>query len=67
MRYGSTMSYSVLNNIYMTLGKVREFSWRLREFLAEVTGQGLQTQYESVCENIGLMAYLMQCEPNIDM
>ena len=31
-----------------------------QDFLAEVTSVGLQTQYEAVCENLGLIAYLVQ-------
>ncbi len=34
--------------------------------LLQVTQVGLQRQYEPVCENLGLMAYLMQCEPCVD-
>ena len=31
-----------------------------QDFLGEVTSVGLQTQYEAVCENLGLIAYLVQ-------
>ena len=42
------MFYSIHHNIYC------------QDFLAEVTSVGLQTQYEAVCENLGLIAYLVQ-------
>ena len=45
------------------LDKVRGFTLRLREFLTDVTRTGLQRQFESVCENIGLIAFLLQSEP----
>jgi hypothetical protein len=102
IRYGSSMSLSMLHNIYLTLDKIKNFSDRLKIFLGEVrtvcerhtcqqtripklialckyivsngfnshlfqvTQVGLQRQYEPVCENLGLMAYLMQCEPCMD-
>jgi hypothetical protein len=46
--------------------KVRNFSSRLHEFMSDVTRCGLQKQYESVCENIGLIAFLLQSEPPSD-
>ena len=43
------MFYSIHHNIHYC-----------QDFLAEVTSVGLQTQYEAVCENLGLIAYLVQ-------
>jgi len=62
-RYGSSTSM-IMSSILATMEKVRVFSERLREFLRDVTNVGLQKQYESVCENLGLMAFLLQAEPS---
>lgn len=67
LRFGPNNCWPVLHNIYQTISRVREFSCKLRDFLAEVTSVGLQTQYEAVCENLGLIAYLVQCEPSADL
>merc|ERR1719273_1142689 len=67
LRFGPNNCWPVLHNIYQTISRVRDFSCKLRDFLAEVTSVGLQTQYEAVCENLGLIAYLVQCEPSADL
>ncbi len=36
IRYGSSMSLSMLHNIYLTLDKIKNFSDRLKIFLGEV-------------------------------
>ena len=38
-----------------------------QDFLEEVTSVGLQTQYEAVTENLGLIAYLIQWEHSTDL
>lgn len=58
---------NLMTKILSTVERVRSFSHRLREFLNDVTYQsGLQKQFESVCENIGLIAFLLQTEPKYD-
>ncbi len=63
VRYGPCSSQSLMSSIMSAVCKVRDFSRRLREFLTDVTTCGLQQQYEAVCENIGLIAFLLQAEP----
>ena len=67
VRYGRSASDGLLSSILSAVDKARDFSGRLREFMADVTRCGLQNQYESVCENIGLMAFLLQTEPPQDV
>jgi hypothetical protein len=55
-----------MTKILSTIERVRHFSQRLKEFLNDVTRCGLQKQFESVCENIGLIAFLLQTEPRHD-
>ncbi len=57
---------SLMTKILSTVERVRSFSQRLRELLNDVTHAGLQRQFESVCENIGLIAFLLQTEPKHD-
>ena len=57
---------SLMHKILSTIDRVRSFSQRLREFLNDVTRCGLQKQFESVCENIGLIAFLLQTEPKYE-
>ena len=66
LRFGPDAMVSLLTKIIATIDRVRSFSHRLREFLNDVTRSGLQKQYESVCENIGLIAFLLQTEPKYD-
>ena len=66
LRFGPDTMVSLLTKIVATIERVRSFSQRLREFLNDVTRSGLQKQYESVCENIGLIAFLLQTEPKHD-
>jgi hypothetical protein len=37
LRYGSSISFSMLHNIYLTLDKIKNFSDRLKIFLGEVS------------------------------
>ena len=53
-----------MSAIMAAVEKVRSFSERFREFMNDVTKAGLQKQYESVCENIGLIAFILQSEPS---
>ena len=57
---------SLMPKILSTIDRVRSFSQRLREFLNDVKRCGLQKQFESVCENIGLIAFLLQTEPKYE-
>ena len=66
IRFGSEAMVSLMTKILSTIERVRSFSHRLREFLNDVTRAGLQKHYESVCENIGLIAFLLQTEPKFD-
>jgi hypothetical protein len=66
LRYGPDAMPAVLTTIMTTVARVRNFSDRLREFLGDVTRCGLQKQFESVCENIGLIAFLLHAEPSLD-
>ncbi len=61
-RLGPEAGATQLNCLLHWIQKVNSFSARLREFLDDVTRCGLQKQYESVCENVGLMAFLLQSE-----
>jgi hypothetical protein len=63
-RFGPQVGAGLLVSLLQTVDKINSFSARLREFLGDVTRCGLQKQYESVCENIGLMAFLLQTEPS---
>ncbi|XP_040573883.1 uncharacterized protein [Lepeophtheirus salmonis] len=63
LQHGHETCPRIMNAIITMIEKVRNFSDRLREFLCDVTRCGLQKQCESVCENIGLMAFLLQSEP----
>lgn len=66
LRYGETSVPSVMTTILSTIDRVRNFSSRLRDFLCDVTRTGLQKQFESVCENIGLIAFLLHSEPSLE-
>jgi hypothetical protein len=61
-RLGPSSANSVLTSLVGLLERLRGFSDRLREFLGDVTRCGLQKQHEAVCENVGLIAFLMQTE-----
>ncbi len=67
LRFGPDHMGSLMTSLMATIDKVRHFSTRLREFLCDVTRCGLQKQFESVCENIGLIAFLLQTEPRYEM
>lgn len=54
----------MLGSILGAVEKARDFGARLAEFMGDVVRCGLHNQYESVCENIGLMAFLLQTEPH---
>lgn len=62
LRFGPEQSHSHLQAILETVDRVKAFSLKMRTFMRDVTTCGLQRQYESVCENIGLMAFVLQCE-----
>jgi len=66
LRFGPDVMASLMPKILSTIDRVRSFSQRLREFLNDVTRCGLQKQFESVCENIGLIAFLLQTEPKYE-
>ena len=66
LRFGPDAMASLMPKILSTIDRVRSFSQRLREFLNDVTRCGLQKQFESVCENIGLIAFLLQTEPKYE-
>ena len=66
IRFSSEAMVSLMTKILSTIEHVCSFSHRLREFLNNVTRCGLQKYYESVCENIGVIAFLLQTEPKFD-
>lgn len=66
LRFGPEVMPGLMTSVISTVDKVHKFSQRLREFLSDVTRCGLQKQFESVCENIGLIAFLLQSEPRLD-
>ena len=63
LRFGHATAPALVSAVLSAVDRVRAFSDKLRAFLREVTTKGLQRQYESVCENIGLMAFVLQTEP----
>ena len=62
LRFGPTESANHLGSILEAVDRVKAFSMKMRTFMRDVINCGLQRQYESVCENIGLMAFVLQSE-----
>ncbi|XP_059082922.1 uncharacterized protein LOC131880337 [Tigriopus californicus] len=48
------------------LEAIRQYAHRLRDFMSEVIKYGLQDQYEPICENIGLICFLIQNDPSMN-
>ena len=55
-----------MNNVKLLIDRVKLYSVKLKEFLDNVTSVGLQTQYEAVTENLGLIAFLIHSELNVE-
>ena len=51
-----------MKELLEVIEQAKAYGGRLHDFLNDVTRCGLQTQFESVCENVGLIAYMLQFE-----
>jgi hypothetical protein len=62
-RFGAAEGNLVLLSLMELLEKVRTFCHRFHEFLDDVESNGgFSKQHKSVCENVGLIAFLLQTE-----